>query len=124
MKIPEFGSLQMVRTNENHFGHSKVQGVKYNNSKIQKLSSITSANEETQKVQSKSFQDYLLQAMNTVNNQQNEVSALQEKIITSPDEVDIHDVTIAMSKARQSLNLAQTVIDRLVTGWNEITTTR
>ena len=53
-----------------------------------------------------------------------DVTAVQEKLITDPDDVDIHDVTIAMAKARQSLNLAQTVIDRLVTGWNEITTTR
>ena len=53
-----------------------------------------------------------------------DTSAVQEKLITDPDDVDIHDVTIAMAKARQSLNLAQTVIDRLVTGWNEITTTR
>ena len=62
--------------------------------------------------------------MSTVNSQQLDVTAVQEKLITNPDEVDIHDVTIAMAKARQSLNLAQTVIDRLVTGWNEITTTR
>ena len=65
-----------------------------------------------------------MEAVNSVNAQQNQVSKLQEKIITNPDDVDIHDVTIAMSKARMSLNLAQTVIDRLVTGWNEITTTR
>ena len=62
--------------------------------------------------------------MNTVNNQQLEVSNIQEKLITDPDSIDVHDVTIAMSKARMSLNLAQTVIDRLVSGWNEITTTR
>ena len=62
--------------------------------------------------------------MNTVNTQQADVSKIQEKLITDPDSVDIHDVTIAMSKARMSLNLAQNVIDRLVSGWNEITTTR
>jgi flagellar hook-basal body complex protein FliE len=65
-----------------------------------------------------------MEAMNTMNSQQMEVSSLQEKVITDPDSVDIHDVTIAMSKARMSLNLAQTVIDRVVTSWNEITTTR
>lgn len=65
-----------------------------------------------------------MDAMNTMNSQQMEVSNLQEKVITNPDSVDIHDVTIAMSKARMSLNLAQTVIDRVVTSWNEITTTR
>ncbi|UKI52838.1 MAG: hypothetical protein L6V86_06740 [Treponema sp.] len=29
-----------------------------------------------------------------------------------------------MSKARMSLNLANSIIDRIVSGWSEITTTR
>ena len=53
-----------------------------------------------------------------------DVANVQQKLITDPDEVNVSDVTIAMAKARMSLNLAQTVIDRLVSGWNEITTTR
>ena len=65
-----------------------------------------------------------MEALNSVNGSQLEVNAVQEKLITNPDEVDIHDVTIAMSKARMSLNLAQNVIDRITTSWNEITTTR
>ena len=105
MKIADFGTLQMVRTDKAHFGQGKPQQIGQQN-------------------QSKSFQSYLLDALSTVNNQQLDVSAVQEKLITNPDEVDVHDVTIAVAKARQSLNLAQTVIDRLVTGWNEITTTR
>ena len=44
--------------------------------------------------------------------------------MTDPDSVDIHDVTTAMAKAQMSLSLAQTVIDRLVTGWNELSTNR
>ena len=53
-----------------------------------------------------------------------DVNKVQKKLITDPDDVNVADVTIAMAKARMSLNLAQSVIDRLVTGWNEITTTR
>ena len=59
-----------------------------------------------------------------MNEQQLDVNRMQEKLITDPDSLDIHDVTIAMAKARMSLNLAQTVIDRIVQGWSEITTTR
>lgn len=117
MKIPEFGTLQLTRTNETHYGLNQVTSL--NNTKDR-----TSFLHTTEKEGTKSFQDYLLDAMNTVNTQQLEVAGLSEKIMTNPDEVDIHDVTIAMSKARMSLNLAQTVIDRLITGWNEITTTR
>ena len=92
--------------------------------KIQRADKTTEAASILPANQSKTFQSYLLDALNTVNSQQLDVTSVQEKLITDPDDVDIHDVTIAMAKARQSLNLAQTVIDRLVTGWNEITTTR
>ena len=105
MKIQDFGTLQMVRTDKAHFGQGKVQPLGQNNKSV-------------------TFQSYLLDALSTVNSQQLDVTAVQEKLITNPDEVDVHDVTIAMAKARSSLNLAQTVIDRLVSGWNEITTTR
>ena len=126
MTIQDFGTLQMMRTNEAHFCQgqmvsltSKVDGAKINTG-IDASKNLL----KTESSEGKSFQSYLMEAVNSVNAQQNQVSKLQEKIITNPDDVDIHDVTIAMSKARMSLNLAQTVIDRLVTGWNEITTTR
>jgi flagellar hook-basal body complex protein FliE len=65
-----------------------------------------------------------MDAVSEMNRQQMEVSAIQEKVITDPDSVDIHDVTVAMAKAQSSLNLAQTVIDRLVKGWNDLSQNR
>lgn len=133
MKIAEFGTLQMVRTDKAHFGQGKIQPLTTNAPGLSPIEKIHRADKTTeaasiqpagQSSQSKSFQSYLLDALSTVNSQQMDVTAVQEKLITDPDDVDIHDVTIAMAKARQSLNLAQTVIDRLVSGWNEITTTR
>ncbi|WP_261789654.1 flagellar hook-basal body complex protein FliE [Treponema pectinovorum] len=70
------------------------------------------------------FESYLLEAVNHVNENQLEVGKLQEKLITDPNSVDIHDVTTAMAKAQMSLTLAQTVIERLVSGWSEIQTAR
>lgn len=130
MKIPEFGSLQLQRTDVQHFGNAKIKPVTTNRLGMDPISSVKGINQKTEAASitpaanKLSFQDYLLEAMNSVNSQQIQVDNIQEKLITNPDDVDIHDVTIAMSKARMSLNLAQTVIDRLVTGWNEITTTR
>lgn len=130
MKIPEFGSLQMNRTDTQHFGNKKIQPVTYKQPGLDPVSAVKGLNHKTEAASiqgaehTKSFQEYLMEAVNTVNSQQIDVTNLQEKMITNPDDVDIHDVTIAMSKARMSLNLAQTVIDRLVSGWNEITTTR
>ena len=133
MKIQDFGTLQMVRTDKAHFGQGKIQPLTTNTPGMSPIEKVHKAEKSTQAAsiqpaglsdQSKSFQSYLLDALSTVNGQQLDVTNVQEKLITNPDDVDIHDVTIAMAKARQSLNLAQTVIDRLVTGWNEITTTR
>ena len=133
MKIEDFGTLQMVRTNEQHFGNGRI--VPMNRTitlgekvpAVDKINSTTHGNSLQQASKSgekKSFQDFILEAMNTVNTQQTDVTKLQERLITDPDSVDVHDVTIAMSKARMSLNLAHSVIDRLVSSWNEITTTR
>ena len=130
MKIQDFGTLQMVRTDKAHFGQGKIQPLTRNAPGMSAVQAVSRADRSTEAPsiqpagQSKSFQSYLLDALTTVNTQQLDVNAVEEKLITNPDEVDIQDVTIAMAKARQSLNLAQTVIDRLVTGWNEITTTR
>lgn len=130
MKIQEFGTLQMVRTDKAHFGQGKIQPLTQNASGMSPIDKVHRAEKNTEAAsiqpanQTKSFQSYLLDALESVNNQQLDVTKVQEKLITSPDEVDIHDVTTAMAKARMSLNLAQTVIDRLVSGWNEITTTR
>lgn len=109
----------MTRTDPAHTGTarlSEIAGAPY--------AHIPSAAEAGAEKTRLNFSDYLLEAVRTMNSQQLDVSALQQKLITEPDSVDIHDVTIAVSKARMSLNLAQTVIDRLVQGWSEITTTR
>jgi len=132
MKIQELGSVEMFRTNPQHFGHGKIQPLTYNlygSEAISRVEGVSSGTEaasiqRASNSEKKTFQDFLLEAVNSVNSQQNEVSKLSEKLITNPDEVDVHDATIAMAKARMSLNLAQNVIDRMVTSWNEITSTR
>ena len=119
MKIQDFNTFEMTRTSEQHFGNGKIKQI--TNLKSENTAQTASVQKSGK---SDSFQSYILDALNSVNSQQVNVTSVQEKLITNPDEVDVHDVTIAMAKARQSLNLAQTVIDRIVTGWNEITTTR
>ena len=117
MKIPEFGTLQMTRTDAAHYGTGSVVSLTQNTDK-------TSLLHTTQKDGTLSFKDYLMDAVNTVNSQQMDGTKLQEQVITDAEGVDVADVTIAMQKARMSLSLAQTVIDRLVSGWSELTTVR
>ena len=120
MKIPELGSFQMTRTVESHYGHQKL----LNTAEAGKILNIENAAETGVEKTRISFENYLIDAVKSMNEQQLDVNRMQEKLITDPDSLDIHDVTIAMAKARMSLNLAQTVIDRIVQGWSEITTTR
>ena len=107
----------MNRTDAAHYGTGSVMSLTQNQDK-------TSILHTTQKDGTLYFKDYLMDAVNTVNSQQMDVTRLQEQVITDPESVDVADVTIAMQKARMSLSLAQTVIDRLVSGWSELTTVR
>ena len=109
-----FGSMELNRSNASHLGTSAIGNVsKALNGK--ENASVDGAEKK------ESFRTYLLEAVNEMNSQQLNVSALQEKVITDPD---IHDVTTAMAKAQMSLDLAQNVIDRLVKGWNELSQNR
>jgi flagellar hook-basal body complex protein FliE len=119
MKIPEFGTLQMSRTDPAHTGTAKLSDIAGG-----PLNNIPSAAEKDTAKTQLTFENYLLNAANSMNSQQINVTDLEQQVLTDPDSVDPQDVTVAMAKARMSLNLAQTVIDRVVTGWNEITTTR
>ena len=70
------------------------------------------------------FENYLLDAINYVNEKQQAYTDITEQLIIDPDSVDVHDVTTAMAEANLSLSIAQNVIDRLTKAWTEITTTR
>ncbi len=117
MKVAMSGmsQLQMTRTNPAHVGSAKLTSLipgQGNSNPVQ--------NDKTMG----SFESYLVNAVAEMNSQQLNVGKVSEQLMTDPDSVDIHDVTTAMAKAQMSLSLAQTVIDRLVTGWNELSTNR
>ena len=111
--MPSLSQIQMTRTDPAHVGSAKLSVLGQDNQ-----------NQIQNKKTTGSFESYLVNAVSAMNSQQIDVSRVQEQLITDPDSVDIHDVTTAMAKAQMSLSLAQTVIDRLVTGWNELSTNR
>lgn len=108
-------NFEMFRTNVNHIGSGPLIDV--NNVSLKNVNSEG-------KTEKSAFDNMLLQAMDYVNGKQNASDDVVQKLITDPDSVDVHDVTIAMAEASLSLSMAQNVIDRLIKGWNEITTTR
>lgn len=139
IKIPEFGTLQMTRTNPAHFGTAPLSLSAPAGSSRKpvldsrgfysgSLNSVSGnqagvSNSAANSAPSKSSNAFI-DALNALNQQQIAVSEVQQKLITEPDSVDIHDVTTAMAKAQMSLSVAQTVIDRLVSGWSELSTVR
>ncbi len=71
-----------------------------------------------------SFKEMMLEAVNSVNNDQIDSSNLMQQMVTNPDSVDVHDITIAMAKAEMSLNVTKAVIDKAVSAYKEITSLR
>ncbi len=112
-------TFQMTRTNPAHIGSAPLASEAAGATNSFGKSVTTEA-----KKNATSFEQYLLQAAQYVNDTQYNSTAMVEKLITDPDSVDVHDVTIAMAQASMSLNIAQTVIDRITKAWSEISTTR
>lgn len=112
-QITPWPAPEMIRTNNAHAGTAPLTD----------MASLT-ANKTQPTKKLGAFEQYLLDAVGTVNNQQLNVDALAKQYITDPESVNVEDITTAMAKAQMSLSLAQTVIDRITTGWNELSTTR
>ncbi len=71
-----------------------------------------------------SFGGLFLQALGQVNAQQLRAQDLSQALITDPESVDIHDVTIALAEANLSLSMAKAVIDRAIRAYREIVNIR
>ncbi|RKX88486.1 MAG: flagellar hook-basal body complex protein FliE [Spirochaetes bacterium] len=69
---------------------------------------------------STSFGDMVLDALNGVNDLAEESTALTEQYITNPDSVDVHDITIAMSKANLAITMTKSVVDNALKAYREI----
>jgi len=98
--------VQLVQTNENHL-----------DSRGEKKGLNMEKGHEN-------FRDLLSLAIGKVSDGQLRAESLFRRMITNPDEVEPHDVTIAMAQASMSLNLTKTILDRAVKAYNDITTMR
>jgi flagellar hook-basal body complex protein FliE len=71
-----------------------------------------------------SFESALLKAIDGVSASQTKSDSLLQQVVANPDSVDAQDVTIAMAEANMSLNLAKTIMSRIVTAWKDVINTR
>jgi len=66
------------------------------------------------------FGSMFISALNGVNDLQQESQDLATMMVTNPDAVDSHDVTIAMSKANLAVSLTKAVVDRALQAYTNI----
>ncbi len=72
----------------------------------------------------KSFGDLFAKAFEQVNQTMLRSQALSEAMITNPDSVDVHDLSIAMAEANLAISMTKSIVDRAVRAYREITTER
>lgn len=70
------------------------------------------------------FGELLLKALNQVNDRQVAAIDLAQQMITDPDTVDVHDVTIALAEANLALSMTKAVVDRALAAYREIINVR
>jgi flagellar hook-basal body complex protein FliE len=70
------------------------------------------------------FEDVMLQALDSVSGASKRASYLQQKAIINPDSVDVHDITIAQEEANMAMGITRNVLSRLVQGWRDLINTR
>ncbi len=71
-----------------------------------------------------SFGQLFNNALGAVNNLQIDSMALSQQMITDPDSVDVHDITIAMAEANLSLSMTKAIVDQAVKAYREIISLR
>jgi flagellar hook-basal body complex protein FliE len=65
------------------------------------------------------FGELLARTLNGVNQLQLEGAELSRRMITDPNSVDIHDVTIALAEANLALAMTKTIVDKAIQAYRE-----
>ena len=71
-----------------------------------------------------SFGTLLMGALGSVNDSQIRSMDLTQQMVTNPDSVNVHDVTIALAEANLSLSMTKAIVDRALAAYREIINVR
>lgn len=116
--------MELARTNPMHYtANGALGGVSDASASPSAIGMVGGAHAATSGGAA-SFQDAMLKAMDGVSASQTKSDDLLQAVVADPDSVDAQDVTIAMAEANMSLNLAKTVLSRVVTAWKDVINTR
>lgn len=111
--------VQLARTNSMHYTASGRIG---SNESAGLIGNAGKSGME--KAQGGDFESAMLKALDGVNADQARSNSLIEQAIVDPDSVDAHTLTTSMAEASLSLNLAKTLLSRVVTAWKDVINTR
>ena len=70
------------------------------------------------------FSETMLKALDKVSDFQKNSSNLYVQSILAPDTVNVEDISMAEAQANMSLNIARTILNRVVQAWKDIINTR
>ena len=70
------------------------------------------------------FSETMLKALDKVSAYQNYSDNLYQQAILAPDSVNVEDIAMAEANANMSLNIARTILNRIVQVWKDIINTR
>ena len=128
MPISTDNILQLARTNSLQYtanGRSGVQALSkdavqgaFDAAGLDSKAAVSSVDDPS------SFGNAMLKALDGVNADQQKSNDLVEQMLVDPDSVDAHEITIGMAEASLSLNLAKTLLSRVVTAWKDVINTR
>jgi flagellar hook-basal body complex protein FliE len=71
-----------------------------------------------------SFGQMLFSALGSVNESQLKGMDLTQQMITDPESVDVHDVTLALTEATTSLSMTKAIVDKALAAYREIINVR
>jgi flagellar hook-basal body complex protein FliE len=105
--------IELQRTDPRHLSGSVVAGASSTPASAQALSDPESG-----------FGRMFFDALNNVNELQHTTMDLTEMMLTDPDSVDIHDVTVAIAEANLALSMTKAIMDRAIRAYQEVINTR
>jgi len=70
------------------------------------------------------FASLMMDKIDDVNQLQGNVNQLNELMLTDPDAVDVHELTIAMAKAEMAMGMTKAVVDKAVQAYKDIVNMR
>ncbi|RPJ03518.1 MAG: flagellar hook-basal body complex protein FliE [Spirochaetaceae bacterium] len=70
------------------------------------------------------FGALMMKALGNVNNAQNKVYDMQDKLRTEPNSINIHDLTIASAEATLALSMTKELVERAIRAYKEVINVR